>query len=934
MIIQDKLGKDVRVVNTRTTPSPSVTTTTKTVSSTSSSTRSIVPIPSYYNSFEVALAKVNPTAARQLYERRIAQEQAKARETQPQPQPVEPQGRTKGQVLGEKLIGFVKTVQGRVFERQKTEAMKRRIQDFHVIPALETGATTYNVYTIGGKEYAQTEVEQRIPILYETDKGQLTGEQVRGLISEYQTKSKQNYADYMRGHREFVSQVQSVPTGSLFYESGEKLIVATPEAQELLKSYKEVGYVPEKGVVAFYENPPAPHEVLIQVKGETTERITWGTQSLMNLGIPMAFAGIQQAITGEKKIDELRDIYASQTLGMLPRKGEQGAIGRQLTSPQIVWDVYVPMAFLGVGPLLKGVGAIGGRLLNIGGRIASKTPAFIRTIGGKLVQIKDYKNIVYANKTILGKTVTVGQGIKAGVYGTMGGFGAYQIAQDPSKAYYTGGKMLGQLALGYASFKAGATLVEKGVAFGTRQRIAEQWTGSQYESYITANSRAWNLMESRRGTFELGASESQFADTIKPIYEPFPVQQELHLMSRVFGPSTQEAEQSFILQRPKVSTETYAWEVATPTQEEGLSITTGQLKPKLYEWKDIAGISKKTFIAEERGVRFYAIKTKNARGEISRGMSLERPIGVVNREITIPMKYTVEGTESIFGVSPSTEYPMNLKYTVPSDVTLTAQVINTRTLRLLDTGRVYRSVVGDEFAGEGVSGSMVKGGGQYYFTSESVMGSQESISSRLFPESYATGYTSMFADVRAFLPPVESGPKPSRLRQQEVYPIGKKFEAEYMLTYPTGLGFTEGVLGIQNIRRLQGREPIVDFEPVVMQQLEQASMQKVAMVTLTKQVTDQLSVQDQTVVTTTVPYAVPPPPVVRPFRVIRHTFFDNPPPPVVPLPIIPPMPQGRGTRGAGGQWWALTYKFRKADIGLPFNIDIFSKKKGKGGFAF
>jgi hypothetical protein len=267
----------------------------------------------------------------------------------------------------------------------------------------------------------------------------LTGSEVIGLYENVQVQNRQSAMGNMRSNSLLIQQVKTIPSGSLFYPENQGFVVATPEMQNVLGFYKSKGYEPPGGDIGFYKSPSRPSDVLAQIKGVPTSKIIIGSESIMNLGFPFLYAGIAQGITGSPAIERQYQEYAFRGVQSLPGKGMsiESNLLSNLTSQEVIFDVYLPVAMLGVGYAMKPV--ISPVLSKISGRLAGINTA--KMIGGN-----------YVKMSALGVTKVVG-------IGAMAAFPTYIIGstavQNPEALPSVLGHLTSQAIVAGAAFKLG-----------------------------------------------------------------------------------------------------------------------------------------------------------------------------------------------------------------------------------------------------------------------------------------------------------------------------------------------------------------------------------------------------------------------------------------------------------------------------------------------
>lgn len=271
-------------------------------------------------------------------------------------------------------------------------------------------------------------------------KGQiLTGSQVITQYENIQDINKKGSLDYLKGTGRIIKQVEGLPSGTLFYPEEKGLVVALPESQSMLSFYKSKGYVSPGGDIGFYKNPPQPSAVLSQIKGTPASKIIIGSESVMNLGFPFLYAGVAQGLTGQPAIERQYQEYAFRGVQSLPGQEESipGNLLKNLTSQEVVFDVYLPVAMLGVGAAMKPL--LSPAISRVSNRLAGINTA--KMIGGK-----------YVKMSALGVAKVVGVGAMASLPVFVVGSTA---VQNPEALPSVLGHLTSQVVVAGASFKLG-----------------------------------------------------------------------------------------------------------------------------------------------------------------------------------------------------------------------------------------------------------------------------------------------------------------------------------------------------------------------------------------------------------------------------------------------------------------------------------------------
>lgn len=318
---------------------------------------------------------------------------------------------TKQQVGYQSFKNWIIGMRSFILNRQKLEGQKGRIQPEGQYVMQEEGPTW--------------------------SKGQvLLGSQVIGLYDQVQMQNKRSSLEYLKGTGKLIKQVREIPAGSLFYPEESGFVVATPEAQERLGFYKGKGYQPESDI-GFYKSPSQPYDVLKQIKGTSGAKAIIGSQAMMSYGMPFLYSGIMQGGAG---IERQWQEYSFSGLKALPDKGEStySALGRQLTSLEVIFDVYLPVSMMGIGVVMKPIISL--LASRVGSRLAGINTA--KMLGGQYVKF-----------SALGIAKTIGTGAMLAVPAYIVGSTALR---SPESLPSVLGHMSGQAILGGASFSLGS----------------------------------------------------------------------------------------------------------------------------------------------------------------------------------------------------------------------------------------------------------------------------------------------------------------------------------------------------------------------------------------------------------------------------------------------------------------------------------------------
>ena len=737
----------------------------------------------------------------------------------------------------------------------------------------------------------------------------ITGAELQSRYAAYQNRNISDIKEYNISSRESIKAITSAPSGTLFYKTEEGYIGATPEAQSQLGFYKSKGYVPPEGDVGFYSKPPRPSDVLFQIKGERSARIIVGSQAMFSYGLPFLTAGVEQAVTGNKAIERQWQEYAYSGLKSLPGRGEstQSALWRQLTSPEIITDVYIPLAFLGIGAAVK--------------------PVSSALSGSRII------NYLSANKTILGKTVTVGTGLKIGLVGSGVGIAGIQIAMHPEQTSSIVGRMGGQLVLGGAAYKLGT-----GLKLGYNP--ASNWDNTYYGEYVKNVSRQEALSSARYYEWAQAGRISNTA-IIAPVYQRIPYvpkhPQIMHETARIFGGTTGEPTQSFILKRPTASNRRWGYEIVTPSVEKNVSLSYGKMKTENYT-REMSGVGYIKEIPSSGDVNIYKTLSKQFGGETRQGYLIEhtKPLsGATPGRFGLMEGDNGRWINNIKLKVGEKEIFTSIKTKTPVETTYLISKTYGRDIDVFNLGKFYRKMPHSK---------------EYYGSSMGLDTTGITVESKtteiILPGGISSpSKTEMFSSMQKLGGfSKQFGPRSISLSQIEEMEYGIQSSSRWKGVAPN-MGMQRTAIEYQQQTRTQGimQMPMINVRSLEHQVLNQRRIElslpkSISMVRqdvrsrqTTRQKTQQASMQQsmqrslQRTDTSlmSIPGVVPVNPQIfnrpvlpsggYPRDIIRQDITEIPPP-VIPFPGL----YGGGLRGGpSDNWWERYFRKRTFNIGLP-----------------
>lgn len=181
-----------------------------------------------------------------------------------------------------------------------------------------------------------------------------------------------------------------------------------------LEAYQGAGYVFNKSDDGYYFTRPKASEVVKYVYGGDRPDIYIASE-LRTLGMGVLFSGAQQLLTGQQSLEANKEATADNILGTTRMPGEsiEAFSGRFWTSTDVILDVYVPLATLGISKGITMAGrVIAPKAIALGGRIAGE----VGPTGSKILSGTKYV------ASGAGKILSSPAGLytmKYGIYGAM-----------------------------------------------------------------------------------------------------------------------------------------------------------------------------------------------------------------------------------------------------------------------------------------------------------------------------------------------------------------------------------------------------------------------------------------------------------------------------------------------------------------------------------
>jgi len=242
---------------------------------------------------------------------------------------------------------------------------------------------------------------------------------------------------------------------------------------------------------------PTPYSKLVTERYGTERWDIYVAKHAQNLGLPTLIAGVQ-TITGQdpKAWGRLHEQYAAEILESTRRPGEslEDYSARFFTSPQAIMNIYLPIATLGAGYIVKPY-LIGLKTITPASKVFPITSR-IAYYGAKY-----HKAIV------------------AGTVGAIGGVTAYQVYKEPEAAPLIIGRTAAGFVKMYAGYQVGGKLYTS-----THSKIIQEsyWTGTAYEQAILDSWHKQAVLSSEYKPYECGTPAARYTAMIRPAWQKFP----------------------------------------------------------------------------------------------------------------------------------------------------------------------------------------------------------------------------------------------------------------------------------------------------------------------------------------------------------------------------------------------------------------------------
>lgn len=296
---------------------------------------------------------------------------------------------------------------------------------------------------------------------------------VKAQLAILEKQNKKNFISFRKQQGQNIKTAVSMPSGTLFYKDAEGYVAASPEMREALSFYKSKGFRPKEGDVDFYKKPSAPSEIVKELYGDRPDLyVAYGAR---DLGIAAAVAGVKQLVTGEDSLGDLRESYSmdilKQTRG--PNESVSSYWGRTLTSEDALWNLYVPVATLGIS------------------RYATPISSAVKgtRIGAKAVAIGS-KNIGILKIGSFSRNVTVGKALSVGALEATAIYSGIVIGETAKNNPKDLPLVIGRTASGYivmaGAVKGGQALAARRARLGPIIKTEVIYTKRPYIETISA----------------------------------------------------------------------------------------------------------------------------------------------------------------------------------------------------------------------------------------------------------------------------------------------------------------------------------------------------------------------------------------------------------------------------------------------------------------
>ncbi len=239
--------------------------------------------------------------------------------------------------------------------------------------------------------------------------------------------SQKEALDYLRGEQERSQNIHNVLIGKT---PGTNDMISIPQATKdirtlieqkgTLQQYQQAGYKIIETDKGYSFSTPKATEVVKGYYGDRPDLYT--AQAMRSLGVQYIGAGIQQLVTGQQSLEALKESEAQSILGSSKRIGESAEAYTQRfwTSPEVIAEVYVPIATFGV---FKGVSLLGKAIAPTVSELIGGSKVATTIIGGAKTLLKPIGEFAVEHP-IISKA-----GIKYGLYGVQAGPGLIETAQ-------------------------------------------------------------------------------------------------------------------------------------------------------------------------------------------------------------------------------------------------------------------------------------------------------------------------------------------------------------------------------------------------------------------------------------------------------------------------------------------------------------------------
>lgn len=267
-------------------------------------------------------------------------------------------------------------------------------------------------------------------------------------LAYYQKEYDTNLATYqmITGEKPSEGDVLSITDAN-------KLLVDLKNQKYLLGQYKEAGYNLEFTDTGYLFTVPKASEVVKSLYAGQDLPLLYTAQEMRSFGVGVIGAGIQDLITGGTASKEAEFESASRSiLGTRQQIGETQMeyIGRSLTSPEIIMDIYVPLATFGVSKAIM----LGGKAIAPTVRAWSETSKIgssITKFGGGIGRGIALYQTQHPYLSYLG-----GKTFKYGMFGAMEGGQLYEVATTrPEEFGATLGRGLWHWEMAWESMNVG-----------------------------------------------------------------------------------------------------------------------------------------------------------------------------------------------------------------------------------------------------------------------------------------------------------------------------------------------------------------------------------------------------------------------------------------------------------------------------------------------